>query len=43
MHRRGWFGDVAAYFIRSVLVCVCGAPNKTRSHTTEPSRTMYFN
>jgi hypothetical protein len=25
MHRCGWFGGVAAYFIRSVLVCVCGA------------------
>jgi hypothetical protein len=23
MHRCDWFGGVAAYFIRSVLVCVC--------------------
>ena len=23
MHCFGWFGGVAAYFIRSVFVCVC--------------------
>jgi hypothetical protein len=23
IHRCGWFDGVAAYFVRSVLVCVC--------------------
>ena len=36
MRRRGLFGDVAAYYVKSLVVCIwCNVQGETESHSAQ--------